>query len=289
MAQNLAARTKQKSEQRRTDNPAPQPTETTKPLTVYNVIAAMTDEIALALPKHLDADRMARLTLTVVKKNPKLAACTPQSFAGALLTASALGLEPGVMEECYLVPYKVWDRDTERRYAECQLIIGYQGYIKLYFQSPLAGSLDAHKVHENDEFDYEYGTQPFLRHKPARGERGEVIFYYGVAKLITGEPRFVVLTPEEVRELRNGKEGPSGDIPDPQRWMERKTAIRQLIKLLPKSPLLAAAAAADERSGHELFRERVVERAIDNEAEVIEAAPEPPIEYEGPPEQLEEQ
>jgi recombination protein RecT len=217
---------------------------------VANFIERMRPEIANALPRHMDVDRVMRLALTVVRQSEiqarktggkSLSECTPDSFAGALLTASALGLEPGINGEAYLVPYK----------GECTLIIGYQGFAKLFWQHPMAKHLDAHAVHQNDAFDYGYGLAQFLRHKPAKGERGPITHYYAVAELSTGASSFVVLTKEEVKELR-GKEGPSGNIPDPQHWMERKTVLRQLVKLLPKSANLGAAIAADEQPGSAL-------------------------------------
>jgi recombination protein RecT len=71
------------------------------------VVQRMVPEIQRALPKHMDADRMARLALTVSARTPRSSPSAPrlQSFAGALLTAAALGLEPGVNGEAYLVPY----------------------------------------------------------------------------------------------------------------------------------------------------------------------------------------
>jgi recombination protein RecT len=221
--------------------------------TVGNMIQQLRPELARALPKGMDADRIARLALTVLRTsemearkrgnaNASLANCSPESFAGALLTAASLGLEPGVNGECYLVPYR----------RECTLIIGYQGYAKLFWQHPLAQHLDAQAVHEADDFDYAYGTAPFLRHKPARGERGEVIYYYAAATLSTGGSSFVVLTPDEVKTLRGGKVGTSGDIADPMKWMERKTAFRQLIKTLPRSTQLNTALVVDEQTGSEL-------------------------------------
>lgn len=212
-------------------------------------IRQMTPEIAKALPKHLDADRMARLALTVVRKTPELATCTIESFAGALLTASALGLEPGINGEAYLVPYS----------GECTLIVGYQGYTKLFYQHPLAAQINAHAVRAADEFDFAYGSSPFLRHKPARGERGPIIEYYAAASLSTGASDFLVLSPEEVRELRGGKTGPSGKIPDPQHWMERKTVLRQLVKTMPKSTNLARAIEVDDKGGHELRAAQLAE------------------------------
>jgi recombination protein RecT len=230
--------------------------------TVGQFITRLQPEIARALPHHMDADRMARLALTVVrhsdlearkagKPEQSLANCKPESFAGALLTAAALGLEPGVNQEAYLVPYK----------GECTLIVGYQGYAKLFWQHPLAKHLDAHAVHENDEFDYAYGIAQYLRHKPARGNRGKITDYYAVAELSTGASAFVVLSAEEVKALRGGKVGPQGQIKDPQHWMERKTALRQLIKLLPKSTNLVAALAVDDQKGSTLV-ERAIPQAI---------------------------
>ena len=218
--------------------------------TIAQLITRLQPEIARALPKHMDADRIGRLALTVLRQSDiearkarkpenSLANCTPESFAGALLTAAALGLEPGINQEAYLVPYK----------GECTLIVGYQGYAKLFWQHPLAKHLDAHAVHENDDFDYAYGIAQFLRHKPARANRGKITDYYAVAELSTGASAFVVLSADEVKALRGGKVGPSGKIPDPQHWMERKTALRQLVKLLPKSANLNAALAVDEQPG----------------------------------------
>jgi len=116
-------------------------------------------------------------------------------------------------------------------------------------------------VYERDEFDWAKGTSPYLKHKPYRGEggRGKVIFYYAAVSLSTGGSHFVVLTPDEVKALRSGKVGPSGNIADPMRWMERKTAIRQVLKPMPKSSQLSQAIVSDEREGAELYVERLAE------------------------------
>ena len=209
---------------------------------IAQFIHALQPEIERALPRHMDADRMARLLLTAIRQTPKLAQCDPQSFAGAVLTASALGLEPNLSGEAYLIPYG----------KECQLVIGYQGLVKLFWQHPLAAHVDAQAVYANDDFDYAYGLDPFLRHKPAMGDRGDVTCYYAVAALKTGAKTFVVMSPQEVKALRGGKTGPSGKIADPMRWMERKTVLRQLFKTLPRSTDLNHALASDEVAGSTL-------------------------------------
>jgi recombination protein RecT len=218
------------------------------PPTVTSMIARLTPELQRAAPKGMNGDRVARLALTAVRLNPDLGNTDPLSFAGALLTATALGLEPGVNGEAYLVPYS----------RECQLIIGYQGLVKLFWQHPLAQYIDCQAVYEADEFDYAYGLTPFLTHKPGDGNRGEVTHYYAVARLTNGGTAMTVLTRDQVKALR-GREGTKGNIADPQRWMERKTVLRQLLKTLPKSTQLASAMQVDEATGTTLRSGKVAE------------------------------
>ena len=246
------------------------------------VVQRMVPEIQRALPKHMDGDRIARLALTVLRKDamrtdngPKLAQCSAESFAGSLLTAAALGLEPGINGEAYLVAYG----------RECTFIAGYQGLVKLFYQHPLAQYITAEVVYERDEFDYAKGLDPYLIHKPAKGDRGEVVAYYAAARLTTGAKDFVVLTPDEVKALRQGKVGPQGKIADPMRWMERKTAVRQLVKMMPKSPTLTQALAADEQGGHDLYRAQLIENtpaALPAAAEDDDGT-EPPADWQGEP------
>ena len=227
---------------------------------IAGFIRQLTPEIERALPKHMSGDRMARLLLTAVRQTPKLANCDPQSFAGAVLTASILGLEPNTPSgEAYLIPYG----------RECTLVIGYQGMTKLFYQHPMAQHIDAQAVREGDDFDYAYGIGQYLRHRPALRDRGDVIAYYAVAEMKGGASAFVVLSPEEVKALRQGKEGPSGKIADPMKWMERKTALRQLLKMLPKSTDLSYAMAADEQNGS-ILRQAVRDG---NDIAALEAAP----------------
>lgn len=270
--------------------------------TVWSAIEKLKPQMAQALPAHMPVDRMMRIALTMVRKDQidggHLADCTPESFSGALITASVLGLEPGINGEAYLVAYEDKSQSRQRgsKVYECQLIVGYQGMAKLFYQHPLAEHLDAQAVHEHDDFDYGYGTSPYLKHKPAwRRERGKIVAYYATASLTTGASAFVVLSPDEVKALRNNKEGPQGKIADPMHWMERKTAIRQLLKLLPKSATLARAIEADEKGGHELQTQLVIERdlpALDQRPDVPPDEPEqpaqPPTEQAAPvaPEQV---
>lgn len=237
------------------------------------MLTQMQGEIARALPRHMSGDRFARIVLTQIRKTPQLATCTPESFFGALLTASALGLEPGVSGECYLVPY----RDKKSGRIDCELIVGYQGVAKLFWQHPLASRLDSGYVCARDHFDWSKGLVRKLEHVPAKDNRGPVTHYYAIVELSTGAQQFDVFTADQIRILRRGKVGSSGDIPDPEHWMERKTALKQVLKLMPKAYELAHVMAVDETVGSIAAAQQITEQraalgsGVNGEAEPTDA------------------
>lgn len=237
--------------------------------TVSSFLEEMKPQIARALPRHMNADRLARIALTEVRRTPQLGKCTPESFGGALMTIAQLGLEPGAATgEAYLIPFK----NNKTGQHEVQLIIGYKGMAKLYWQSPLAKSLDAQAVHENDQFDYAYGLEPRLEHRPALTNRGRTIAYYAVATLTSGGAAFVVLSPEDVEAVRRRAQARNdGPWKTDYDAMAKKTCVRQLFKLLPKSPELVQAETADGS-----VRTDISQDAIDAiPGEIVEDEPDP--------------
>lgn len=209
---------------------------------VATVIKNYMPLISQALPKHLTGERFARLALTTLRKTPKLQRCNPESFVGAILNAAALGLEPGVNGEAWLVPYG----------REVQMQIGYQGLAKLFWQSPLAERLDSEYVCESDEFSYSMGLHPTLHHVPADGDRGKVTHFYAVVGVRGREPWFRVLSVDQVAAIRQVSRAEvlgetKRDVADPEHWMSRKTAVIQALKLAPKATELARSYEFDEK------------------------------------------
>ena len=82
-------------------------------------------QLALALPKHLTADRMARLALTAFSTTPALQNCDQKSIAASIMTAGQLGLEPGVNGQGYLIPYG----------KTCTFVPGWKGLVDLVARS----------------------------------------------------------------------------------------------------------------------------------------------------------
>ena len=212
--------------------------------TVKEFFEANKTAMAAVLPKHVSSERMLRLALTAVRSVPQLMECTTESLMGAVMQCAQLGLEPNTpLGHAYMIPF----RNRKANRTDVQVIVGYKGLIDLARRSGQIISLAAHAVYERDEFDFAYGLDERLYHVPARGERGEIIAFYAVAKLRDGGHQFEVLWREDVDSIMRSTQsrGEYGPWHDHYEEMGRKTAIRRLAKYLPLSIEFATAAAID--------------------------------------------
>lgn len=209
--------------------------------TIRDLLTKNAEQIKLALPKHVSADRMQRAVLTACLQSPKLYECTQQSMMMSVLRAAQMGLEPdGILG--YLVPYK----------TTAQFLPSYRGLVQLARQSGEIASITARAVRAGDEFDFSLGTDEYIRHKPLVSDDDEeraVTYVYAVARFRDKEtpPQFDVMTRAQVERVRarvsSGREGP---------WftdweeMAKKTVVRRLSKLLPISVHMRQALAEEE-------------------------------------------
>lgn len=224
-----------------------------------SLIEASAKELGRALPEHLSPERLVRIALTCIRLNPKLSQCTPESFLGSLFTLAQLGLEP-VAGRAYLLPFNNKRKTAEgwKTVKEVQALVGYKGLTELFFRHPKAVNLAWGVVHEKDDFGYELGTSAFLRHRPAIGNRGQVVGYWVMATLQGGGQPFAFMSREDCLEhgRRHSKtyDREKGDFYPDSPWVRDeqamclKTVLIQLSKLLPLSFELAQAIAADETS-----------------------------------------
>lgn len=198
-------------------------------------------EIESALPRHLTPDRMLRIAMTEARKTPKLLECTQASFLGAIIQASQVGLEPGgALGHCYLVPYK----------DQVQLIVGYRGFLDLASRSEKVSSVIARAVYSGDEFEFEFGLDEALVHKPGDpSKRGNLTHVYCVVKLKDGGKMFDVMGKAEVDAIRNrSKASGSGPWVTDYEAMAKKTVVRRLFKFMPASIELQKAVGLDEQT-----------------------------------------
>jgi recombination protein RecT len=198
-------------------------------------------EIASCLPSHITPEQMISVFLTSITTMPSLADCDPYSLLMAVKEASQLGLPTdGVLGHGYILPFK----------ENAKFIPGYRGLMDLARRSGQVDWIQARIVYEGDEFEYEYGLEPFLKHKEAPRKDGvnpKLAAVYAAAKLKSGEKIFEVMYKEDIEKIRRRAPGGNrGPWVTDYLEMARKTVIRRLMKYLPLSANVQAAVMSAE-------------------------------------------
>lgn len=224
-------------------------------------------QLAAALPQHLNPDRMVRLALTAFSQNPDLSECDPKTIFASIIVASQLGLEIGVSGQGFLVPYK----------GTCTFVPGWQGYVDLVSRSGRA-SVWTGAVFEGDQFDFELGSNPYVRHKPeGESDPAKMTHVYAVGRTKGSEwPLIEVWKTSRViahRDKHNKVGGRHYSYKNIEMYA-RKVPLLQVIKYLPKSVELTTAmqidlAATEGRGAQYLDGEFVITPPIEGAAEIV--------------------
>lgn len=223
-------------------------------------------QLAAVAAKHMNPERLMRVTANAIRTTPKLQQCEPLSFLGALMQCAALGLEPNtVLGHAYLVPFDKSVKGDDGRWVkvpQVQLIIGYKGLIDLARRSGHITSISANIHYSDDDlWDYEEGTDARLRHRPGPQD-GEKLHAYAIAKFTDGGHAYVVLPWAHIMKIRDGSQGWQSAVKfgkaDGSPWsthedaMAKKTAIRALAKYLPLSVEFSDAVQVDHDGGQNI-------------------------------------
>lgn len=226
--------------------------------TIRALITKRMPHLRNVIQRGIDPERFAKIAITVIGKSDKLLDCTPTSLLGCLMQSAQLGLDlDPALGLAYMVPYK----DT------ATFIPGYKGLMELARRSQGVSRIVARAVYENDDFEFELGTNDWIHHKPVDGDRGALTHVYAIAHLVppgvldmkrgsrgTWEPspatvEFVVLTRADVEKFRDRSRAKnSGPWVTDYEAMCLKTAVRRLATWLPKNPELAKAVRLDEQA-----------------------------------------
>ncbi|TIS37549.1 recombinase RecT [Mesorhizobium sp.] len=193
---------------------------------VRDKLADMGSQFKAALPAHIPVERFMRVVMTAIQNNGDLLKVSRHSLFNAAMKAAQDGLLPDSREGA-IVPYK--DQ------AQWMPMIG--GLRKKARNSGEIATWDVHAVHENDEFDFELGDNPYIRHKPTLGEPGKLIAVYSVATLKSGEISRDVMSVSAVEKVRTKSRGKNTPWNDPIFYdeMAKKTVARRHSKVLPMS------------------------------------------------------
>jgi recombination protein RecT len=199
-------------------------------------------------------ERWKAVALHALAQNTKvLRECDAASIVEAIRDSASLNLSPtGLMGEGWIIPYG----------GKAVFRPGWRGLLRLIRDSGRVSFVDVQIVYMNDAFDYELGTDPWIKHKPIlygeknesgeyMAERGDFRGVYAWAMLDGSNLRLIeYLSWDDVMVVRDRSQAKQGDSP----WntfpgeMARKTALRRLMKRLPSNtmPKVAKAEQIDD-------------------------------------------
>ena len=217
---------------------------------VSRALEANKATLAALLPREITPERLKALTLTSLRKTPALLRCDPKSILSCVYEAAKLGLQPDTATaDCHIIPRK----------GQATFQLGYKGMMKLARRAAPGIPIKAEHVCEGDNFTWEEGIDPILRHRRAEaGERGKVTHAYAIATLPSGEKVFKVIDADDIARARKTSMTRREVSP----WthhegaMWEKTAIRRLMKTMPLD---------DPAAAERLYRAIDLDTALDDD------------------------
>lgn len=191
-------------------------------------LEAMTEQFQAALPEHIPVARFKRVVMTALQNNPELVKCTRSSLWNSCMRAAQDGLLPDGREGA-MVPFKgvaTW----------LPMVFGIRKKVR---NSKEISTWEVHAVYEKDNFAYELGDQPFIRHKPycEKGSPGELVAAYSVVVMKDGSISREVMSAWEIDQVRHSSRGSNTpwNVPEHYPEMCKKTVAKRHSKVLPMS------------------------------------------------------
>ncbi|MBC7238482.1 MAG: recombinase RecT [Chloroflexi bacterium] len=192
----------------------------------------------IAAKGRVDVRAVVEGVLNLVSQTPRLQECTTTSIVEAVHKAVSLGLDPtGTTDEGYITPRK--------RHAV--FVPGYRGLLKIAYENPRVGLIEAHVVRERDHFELRYGDPEghVVDHRPrlnvAEGEPNVPIGAYAICWWRDcPQPLVEWMTAEEIEANAERSGNRDEDSPWQTDWpeMARKTVLKRLLKYIPLGPQL---------------------------------------------------
>jgi recombination protein RecT len=183
-------------------------------------------------PGVMSFARYEQAVLTLVGRNLELLRCDRASLVGAVLRAAHLGLDPDpALGQAWFLPFK----------GIVQFIPGYKGLVQLAWRTGELSRVGGEVVREGDEFEYELGSNQFLRHRPKDNLEGKITHAYALFKTKgADEATFRVMPIEAIEKIRMAAPSAKAKMSP---WMNSlhypemciKTAMRRVMKLAPAS------------------------------------------------------
>lgn len=189
------------------------------------------------------------------QRNPKLLECEPSTLINSFMMMAQLEFMPSdISGEAYVLPYNNKRQEGTQWVSvmEAQFQLGYQGLITLFYRSG-ARSITAEIVYEKDSFSIVNGE---ILHSPDvfAPDRGAPKGAYVIVELKSGGKVQKVMKKDDILAIGSrfsksykSKFSPWNPENDPDLWMWKKTVLKQVAKLVPKSDVLVEVIAEDNK------------------------------------------
>lgn len=194
----------------------------------------MEPQFQKVLPSHLPVAKFRRVIETALQMNTKLLQCDRRSLSQACMLAAQDGLLPDGRDGV-ITMFK-----TREGGFTAQWMPMISGIRKKVHNSGELLDWNVQVVQEGDEFEFELGDNPFIRHRPSLtgGRSRPVIAAYSIATYKNGFKSREFMNIDQIEEVRRatsrGEKGPwSNKVFFPE--MCRKTVARLHAKQLPMS------------------------------------------------------
>ena len=228
-------------------------------------------QMALALPKHLTADRMTRLALTAFSTSEALQRCTTKSIAASIMTAGQLGLEPGVNGAGFLVPHG----------TICTFVPGWKGLVDLVSRSG-RGTAFTGVIFKDQEYTFIDGAKRdlIIHNETDLDDPADITHAYAIGWVKDATMPIIELwRVSKIRKHRDkyNKQGQKHYSYRDWEMYARKVPLLQVIKYMPCSievtNAVALSDAADRGRGAIIEGGFVVEENVDKETGEITTPP----------------
>ena len=189
-----------------------------------------------ALPAHIPVERFKRVILTAIQQNAKLVTADRVALFNSAMRAAQDGLLPDGREGALVIfNTKIKVNGQDKWIDSVQWMPMIAGLRKKVRNSGQIATWDVKAVFQKDEFLYEEGFEPILKHKPyLDGPGGELRAVYSVCKMKSGEISLDVMAKWEVDRIRSmSKAKDKGPWVDHYVEMAKKTVARRHSKTLP--------------------------------------------------------
>jgi len=214
-------------------------------------------ELSQLLPDKNLSDRHVRAAINAWVRTPRIQTCVATSILDALAVSFQLGLlANGIGGEGWLATFRPkWlsEKDEPEERTWCTFLAGYQGLLKLCYQHPSVASIKGACVYQGDTLEFNLGTNGFVRHHWNLGDTNRnskpIIGAWAQGELVNAkDPIIVVMDKTSIVRCRDTQQDAYSLM-----WREhpdqgyRKSALRQVCKMLPKHHLLSIALELDNR------------------------------------------